>query len=119
MAADRQIDILATPMGNIGCDTWAADGIATCDVKSYFDEINYPKDTGIGPSWIFALDDDVSTVEIAPRGDAMFFMMCRQEGNLPQMLEYGISSQYASNKWRSEILALICTDMTTSRGITM
>lgn len=119
IAADGKVGILTTPTANIGCDIWAADGIAACGVKSYFDEGKYPNDSGIGSSWVFALGDDVSEVEIAPRGDAMFFMMGQQEGHPPQVLEYGTSVQYGTVECTSEIEALTCSNTATGRGVTM
>ncbi|MGV3104016.1 hypothetical protein [Rothia sp. 32237D007AR] len=119
VAADGKIGILTTPTGNIGCDIWAADSIAACGVKSYFDEGKYPNDSGIGPSWVFAVGDEVSEVEIAPRGDAMFFMMGQQEGRSPQVLEYGTSTQYGTIECTSEIEALTCANTVTGRGVTM
>lgn len=113
VAADGKVGILTTPTGNIGCDIWAAHGVAACGVKSYFDEGKYPNDSGVGSSWVFALGDDVSEVEIAPRGDAMFFMMGQQEGHPPQVLEYG------TVECTSEIEALTCSNTATGRGVTM
>lgn len=112
MAINSQIGIFNAPTGNIGCDIWESDDIATCGVKSYCEENKYPNDAGIGQSWIFALRDDVFAVEIAPSG----VTMDKQESNSPRTLEYGTAVSYGSIRCDSSMEAMTCTNVKIGRG---
>ncbi|WP_237224629.1 hypothetical protein [Rothia nasisuis] len=118
-AADGQIGILMSPTGNIGCDIWAVEGYAACGVISYYDDAKYPGDSTIGPAWVFPLGNDIESIEIAPRGDAMFFMMGQQVGPAPQVVEYGTTARYGAIECASETEAMTCTNTMTGRGVIM
>lgn len=119
VAADEKIGILVSPTGNIGCDIWAVEGLARCGVKSYYDEAKYPTGDITGPAWVFVLDDVLDEVSLNSRGDAMFFMMGEDEGNAPQVVEYGTTAIYGSIECRSEEEAMTCTNIRTGHGAAM
>lgn len=89
------IAILVSPSGNIGCDI-SNDGYAICGVQSYALENKYGAPELI-PQWVFGLGDDVQEVTLGARGDAMFFMMGRDNpsGATAQAVPYGASAYYA------------------------
>ena len=119
VSADGKIGIIESPSGNIGCDIWAVEGYATCGVISYAETGKYPHSAGIGPAWVFALNNDSDPIEIVPRGDALLFMIGKSEGHLPQRVDYGTTVRYGSLECTSERDAMTCTNTVSGRGVRM
>lgn len=115
----RDYAILVSPSGNIGCDI-SDDGYGGCGVKSYVDENKYGAPGGV-PQWVFGLGDNVQEVTLGARGDAMFFMMDRENpsGDTAQVVPYGTSAYYGSIACESTEQAMTCWNVKTGRGVVM
>lgn len=113
------VAILVSPSGNIGCDI-SNDGYAGCGVQSYALENKYGAPELI-PQWVFGLGDDIQEVTLGARGDAMFFMMNRENpsGATAQVVPYGTSAYYGSLACESAEEAMTCWNIITGRGVVM